>query len=469
MSSRKESDAGPKKCVASAAAGHALGRVFAPARICDSESAADSVDGDAGSCAAVGIEVVGRVDYSTRFVPRLAASAPGAASAGYGAPRTTECAAGRRVKNSFAMRASTAGSGRPAGSACRLPAKSGPSPSFTKRRALFSFSLVLMVVSDFDIFERRNGVVHQHGRRAVQRNQVRSESFAADPHEAYGETRSLFTGQSGLEQTNHTLFLLTYAQQQDVGFSACVLRLGAAVNLQLVRRDQGNSAPGNERSPEQRDRGRRDAAARALAAERSNRARMGEKERRLFPNFSQKFIEIIGSRSALTCLNSLTCRNIFQQAVVAVIDQFAFLAFLHVFNHQAQLFANLVIWIAVKIGDARLHIEHGGNGAQGVLARFFFVLYVRLGQSLLVLLPADDFHRLAIHYAIDAQASGLQRLPVQQADQPSWSDRSILRRSFGYIGKLKCCAIAQRVMGHIFGHEWFSFAVSILVMIKERQ
>src|ERR1700683_5449261 len=109
MSSRKESDAGPKKCVASPAAGHALGRVFAPARICDSESAADSVDGDAGSCAAVGIEVVGRVEYSTRFVPRLAASAPGAASAWYGAPGTTACAAGSAGKNSFPLRARTAG------------------------------------------------------------------------------------------------------------------------------------------------------------------------------------------------------------------------------------------------------------------------------------------------------------------------------------------------------------------------
>jgi len=33
---------------------------------------------------------------------------------------------------------------------------------------------------------------------------------------------------------------------------------------------------------------------------------------------------------------------------------------------------------------------------------------------------------------------------------------------------LKCCAIAQRVMGYIFGHESFSFAESNLVISKER-
>jgi len=47
-----------------------------------------------------------------------------------------------------------------------------------------SGSLVLMVVTHLDVLEHAQSVVHENGRRAVERDQIRGNGVAVDPHEA---------------------------------------------------------------------------------------------------------------------------------------------------------------------------------------------------------------------------------------------------------------------------------------------
>ena len=62
------------------------------------------------------------------------------------------------VKNSVAMRASTAGSGSPAGTESPSQLFTG-TPNFTSPLTGGFVSLVLMISTNFDVFEHRNGVV----------------------------------------------------------------------------------------------------------------------------------------------------------------------------------------------------------------------------------------------------------------------------------------------------------------------
>src|ERR1700730_6655632 len=236
-----------------------------------------------------------------------------------------------------------------------------------------------MVVSDLDVFERGDGVVHENGCGTVERDQVGSQGLAADAHEADRQTRRLLAWESGLEKPDHALFFFSDAKQKNIGFSASSLLLGVSVDIELVARNQGNSAPGNEWRTKQRDGCRGHAAARALASESGDGARVGQKEGRLFPNLGEKLVEIVRCGRALPGLDALGGRYVFQQTVVTVVDELAFLAFLDVFDHQAELFADLIVRIAVEIGNAGLYVEHGRYGAERVFSGFLFVLDVGFG------------------------------------------------------------------------------------------
>ena len=71
---------------------------------------------------------------------------------------------------------------------------------------------------------------------------------------------------------------------------------------------------------------RRHAASRGLTLKCGNRARMGQKEGGLLPDFGQQLIQVIRRWSAVSGLNTLRVVDIFQQSIFIVIDQLTFLA-----------------------------------------------------------------------------------------------------------------------------------------------
>jgi len=100
---------------------------------------------------------------------------------------------GSAVKNSFAMRASVTGSSTPAGSVPEgrgVVAARGSVSGATKSRA---GSLVLMVVSDFDVLQRCNRIVRQNRSRTIERNQIRGKSAIVDSCKVHGKTRALLS------------------------------------------------------------------------------------------------------------------------------------------------------------------------------------------------------------------------------------------------------------------------------------
>jgi len=161
---------------------------------------------------------------------------------------------------------------------------------------------------------------------------------------------------------------------------------------------------------------------------------MGEKERWFFPNFGEQFVEVVRCGRTFARGNALAGRDIFQQAVFGIVDELAFLAFFYVFHGEAQLFANLIIGIAVEVGDASVDVEHDGNGAEGVLAGLFFVVEKAFRQRFFIFLTADDVQEFFFDYAVDAECAGFERFPVQQAHQPARGNRAILWRRFGDVG-----------------------------------
>ena len=107
---------------------------------------------------------------------------------------------------------------------------------------------------------------------------------------------------------------------------------------------------------------------------------MGQEERRLLPHLGNQLIEIIGRRRALAGHDALRRRSVGEQAIFGIVDQLAFLAFLDLFDQQPQLFLNLIEWMAVQVGDAGLHVEHGGDRIEEVLARLLVIIDKSLRQ-----------------------------------------------------------------------------------------
>src|SRR5258708_7034215 len=103
-------------------------------------------------------------------------------------------------KKAFAIWVNSAGSGRPA--TC---------PSLTRN----SRSLVLIVVIDSNVFEHADRVFCQHGSRAVERDEIRRNGIAIDPHEPNRKARSLFARKSWLKESHHPLALFPGAEKQN--------------------------------------------------------------------------------------------------------------------------------------------------------------------------------------------------------------------------------------------------------------
>jgi hypothetical protein len=135
-------------------------------------------------------------------------------------------------------------------------------------------------------------------------------------------------------------------------------------------------------------------------------------------------------------------RGIDQQAVIGVVDELAFLAFLHHLDGEAELLADLVVRVAVQIRHARVHIQHGGDLAQRVLAWLLFVIDERFGQLPFVLRSTVDGDGHVASHAVDAERAGFHRRPRQQPHQPARCDDAQRRDRLCRIGELSCGAVA---------------------------
>ncbi|KJR74497.1 hypothetical protein VS28_18615, partial [Vibrio cholerae O1 biovar El Tor] len=172
--------------------------------------------------------------------------------------------------------------------------------------------------------------------------------------------------------------------------------------------------------------------------------RMRQEEGRLLPDLGQQLIQVVGRGRAGQRENALLFRHLRQQAVIGVVDEFAFLVFLDGLDGQAQLFLDLVVRTAVEVGDAGVHVQHGADGVQEILARLLLVLDEGARQLVLGFARGarhlDVFGILDLVQAVDAC---FDRRPLQQMRQPARADGGKLGYGLGRIGQLPCAVVAQ--------------------------
>ena len=60
-------------------------------------------------------------------------------------------------------------------------------------------SLVLMIVVDIHVLQHGDGIVSEHGGRAIQRHQVRGSTAIVDAHPTHGQAGAHFTGNTRLK------------------------------------------------------------------------------------------------------------------------------------------------------------------------------------------------------------------------------------------------------------------------------
>jgi hypothetical protein len=91
---------------------------------------------------------------------------------------------------------------------------------------------------------------------------------------------------------------------------------------------------------------------------------------------------------------------VIQQTVVGIIQELAFLLFLHALNQEAQLLANLVVWTVEKIGDPGVNIDNSVDAAQAVFPWFFFILDESGREDGLVFVPAGRLDDLGLIHPV---------------------------------------------------------------------
>ncbi len=164
---------------------------------------------------------------------------------------------------------------------------------------------------------------------------------------------------------------------------------------------------------------------------------MGQEEGGLLPDLGQQLVQVVGRGRAGQREDALLVRDLGQQAVVGVVDQLAFLVLLDGLDGQAQLFLDLVMRAAVEVGDARVHIQNGGDGVEEVLARLLLVVHIGARQLVVFLLGrAGDLDGLRVLDAVEAVDARLHRRPLQQVRQPARADGRKLGNGFGCVGQL---------------------------------
>ncbi len=181
---------------------------------------------------------------------------------------------------------------------------------------------------------------------------------------------------------------------------------------------------------------------------------MSQEEGWLLPYPRDQFVQVVGRRTAVARLQLEFRCDIGQQAIFAVIDQFAFLALLDRLDRQAQLLRDLRMRHAVKVRYPRMHFNHRIDGAEQDFTRIFFIVDEGVGQDALVARRTIDFDRAFILHLVEAEDTGFDRHPFKEMDQPARRDGRKLGGCLGGVGQLARGDIAKRGgWGEIVGHE----------------
>lgn len=314
---------------------------------------------------------------------------------------------------------------------------------------------VLVVLADFNIVEHCQRVRGEDRQRAIQGDQVTRYRLVVNAHEPHRQSWALLAWQTRLEQANHALALVAHAQQQDLA-----LAIG---HRDLVAGDQRDTAPGNELRTKQADSGRGHATPGGFAAKGGNGQGVGQEERWLFPDLGQQLVEIIGCRCTGKRKDALIVGHLRQQAVVGVVDEFAFLVFLDGLDGQAQLFLDLVMRAAVQVRNAGMHIQNRADRVEEKLTRLLVAIDKCERQLVLGLAcGAGDLDRLRVFDGVEAKDASFHRHPLQQVGQPARRNGGQLRSGFGGVGQLARSVVAKRGVGNVFGQEGLRDGLKII-------
>ena len=221
----------------------------------------------------------------------------------------------------------------------------------------------LVSCAELDVLEDAERVGHHHGGRVVGADQVGDDRLLVDVHEAHRQARLVLVGQAGLVQADDALVVLVAGAHQDD-------RAGALLgDRDLVARQDRDAAPGRHLVPPKSMLRRVDAGPVALLAERRDRPRVGQEDRRLLPHRGQQVVHVVRGRRAGAGVDALAEVGVVQQAEVAAVDQLVLLALAQRLDGQPQLLLGLVHRLVVEVGDAAVHAQHGLRDAELVLAR----------------------------------------------------------------------------------------------------
>ena len=86
-----------------------------------------------------------------------------------------------------------------------------------------------------------------------------------------------------------------------------------------------------------------------------------------------------------------------QEAKFRVVEELGFLPLLHAFDGEAELLAQLIVIVVIKICDPAVQADHGLHHAQLILARRFLVIHERALQlGFAIVVRSDVDPRLSI-------------------------------------------------------------------------
>ena len=157
-----------------------------------------------------------------------------------------------------------------------------------------------------------DGVVGQHGRGAIERDEVRRDRALVDSHEADRKPRRLLAGKTRLVHPDDALLLLADAQEQDRGLLPDVagLSMGTIGTPRQVRNGAPNIVTVAGGTP-------RRVHSRPNAAIARGCARKNDGS---FQTFVSSSSRVVGRRRARARLDALAGRNVLEQPVAGVVD-----------------------------------------------------------------------------------------------------------------------------------------------------
>ena len=202
--------------------------------------------------------------------------------------------------------------------------------------------LIVVIVSNLDIFEHCYGIVGERCEAEILCKQVAGYAKLVETHQTGRERRGYLTWNTCLMQTYDTLFLLAGAHKDDVCGSYATVGEILTLNLHLVARNDWHTAPQDHLGAEEVGCLWWNATPSALTLEGCYGTWMGHEERRALPNERQQCVEVVGSRRTVASGDTVAWVNAGKKTEVAVVDEFPLLAFLNTLDAESEL---LLSWL----------------------------------------------------------------------------------------------------------------------------